>query len=98
MEKIEPCTCYFVDDKAGRLGIEVRLPEVDQENITLETQRDSFCVRAPKGEGFEYSGCFVLPREIESDEAETRFEGEYLKISAPMLRSWADRIIYRPLA
>jgi hypothetical protein len=28
MEKIEPCTCFFVDDKAGCLGIDVRLPGV----------------------------------------------------------------------
>lgn len=97
MERIEPCTWFFIDDKSGRLRIEVKLPDVDQENITLEMKNDNFCVEAPKGEIFEYSGCFVLPHEIDSDKAEFRFEREYLKIFAPMVRGWADRVIYRPL-
>jgi HSP20 family molecular chaperone IbpA len=98
MEKIEPCTCYFVDDKAGRLGIDVRLPGVQEKDVTLEMKKDNFCVRALKGEDLEYSGCFVLPQEIESDKRVARFEDGLLRIIAPKVRGWVDRIIYRPLA
>lgn len=98
MERIEPCTCFFVDDKTGRLEIEVKLPGVQEKDVTLDMKKDNFCLRAVKGEDFEYSGCFVLPVEIESDKRVVRFEDGLLRIVAPKVRSWVDRIIYRPLA
>lgn len=98
MERIEPFTCFFVDDRTGRLEIEVELPGVQKKDVTLEMKKDNFCYRAVKGEDFEYSGCFVLPGEIESDKGVARFEDRLLRIIAPKVRSWVDRIIYRPLA
>jgi len=97
MKRIEPCTYFFPDDKTGRLGIEVKLPGVEKKGITLEMKNDNFCVRALKGEDFEYSGCFVLPQEIEFDKRVARFEDGLLRIIAPKVRSWTDRVIYRPL-
>jgi len=97
MEKIEPCTCFFVDDRAGRLEIEVKLPGVDGKDLTLEMKNDNLCVRALKGEDFEYSGCFILPQEIESDKRVARFKDGLLRIIAPKVRNWTDRVIYRPL-
>ena len=97
MERIEPCTCFSFDDQAGRLRIEVKLPGVKEKDVTLEMKNDNFSVRAPKAENIEYSGCFPLPREIESDQVEVKFESEYLKIIAPAVRDWTQRIIYRPL-
>jgi len=97
MERIEPCTCFFVDDKAGRLEIAVKLPSVQEKDITLEMKNDSFCVRALKGEDFEYSGRFVLPQEIEFEKRVARFEDGLFRIIAPKVRSWTDRVIYRPL-
>ena len=98
MESIEACTCFFVDDKTGRLEIEVKLPGVQEKDVTLDMKKDNFCLRAVKGEDFEYSGCFVLPQEIEFDKREARFEDGLLRIIGPKVRSWADKIIYRPLA
>ncbi|OGP95853.1 MAG: hypothetical protein A2157_06440 [Deltaproteobacteria bacterium RBG_16_47_11] len=97
MERIEPCTCFAFDEQARRLRIEVKLPGVMEKDVTLEMKNDNFCVRAPGTEYVEYSGCFALPREIESGEAEVRFEGECLKIVAPAVRDWTQRLIYRPL-
>jgi len=98
MERTEPRTCFFFDEQVGRLRIEVKLPGVKQKDVALEMKNDNFCLRAPRGEHFEYSGCFALPQEIESGEAKVRFESEGLKIFAPTVRGWAQRIIYRPLA
>ena len=97
MERIEPCTCFFSDDRAGRLRIEVKLPGVEEKDVKLEVKNDNFCVRAFRAEDVEYSGCFALPREIESGEAEVSFESERLKIVAPVVRDWTQRVIYRPL-
>ena len=97
MERIEPCTCFTFDDQARHLRIEVKLPGVKEKDVTLEMKNDNFSVRAPKAEDVEYSGCFPLPREIESDKVEVKFESECLKIFAPAVRDWTERIIYRPL-
>src|SRR4030067_1042234 len=97
MERIEPCTCFSFDDTAGRLRIEVKLPGVKEKDVTVEMENDNFFVRATKTEDIEYSGYFALPHEIESDKVEVKFEREYLKIIAPAVRDWTQRIIYRPL-
>lgn len=97
MERIEPRASFFVDDRTGRLEIEVKLPGVQERDVTLEMKKDNFCVRALKGGDFEYSGCFDLPEEIEPDKRVARFEDGLLGIIAPKVRSWTDRIIYRPL-
>jgi HSP20 family molecular chaperone IbpA len=97
MERIEPRTYFFADEKAGRLRIEVKLPGAEEKDVALEMKNDNFCLRAPKGKEAEYSGCFPLPQEIESDKFVVRFESECLKISAPAVRDWTQRIIYRRL-
>ena len=88
--RVTPCTCFSHDDQQGRLKIDVELPGVDKNNISLEMRKDSFCVSAPKGEETEYSGCFLLAHEVEPDKTEARYESGLLKIFAP-IKDWDKR-------
>lgn len=98
MERIEPCTCFYPDDKIGRLNIEVRLPGVNQKDVKLDMKSNSLCVSALRGQEIEYSGCFALSPEIEPDRAESKFEGDSLRIFAPMARGLEQKHLYRPQA
>ncbi len=85
--KVSPCTCFSHDEKEGRLGIEVQLPGVDKQDISLEMRKDSFCVSAQKGEDTEYAGCFMLAHQIETDKAQAKYENGLLRIFAP-IKDW----------
>jgi len=65
-----------------RLEIDVQLPDVDEKNISLDMKRDRFCITAPKN-GSEYSGCFLLDHEVESEKIETKYEGGVFRIMTP---------------
>jgi len=86
--RIEPCTC--VSHEAGRLNIEVQLPGVDKNDISLDMRRDSFCVAASMRDDTEYSGCFSLAHEVESDKAEAKYENGLLRIFAP-IKDWEKK-------
>ena len=38
------CACYSLDDKEGRLLIEVELPEIEKKEITLDMSKARFHV------------------------------------------------------
>ncbi len=84
--KVTPCTCVSHDDQQGRLKIEVEMPGVDKQIITLDMRKDSFCVSAPRGDA-DYAGCFLLAHEIEPEKTEARYENGLLRIFAP-IKDW----------
>jgi HSP20 family protein len=88
--KVTPCTCFFHDDTAKGLRIEVQLPGVDKKDISLEMRKDSFCVTAPRQDS-EYSGCFMLSHEVEPERAEATYENGLLKIFSP-IRDWEHKV------
>ena len=85
-----PCTCFFHDEKEGRLNIEVQLPGVEKKDISLEMRKDSFCVSCNRGET-EYSGCFRLSHEVEPEKAEAKYENGLLKVFAP-IKDWQHKV------
>ena len=74
-KKVEPSTC--VSHEEGRLNIEVQLPGVDKSDISLDLRKDNI----------EYSGCFKLAHEVESNRAEAKYENGLLRIFAP-IKDW----------
>jgi HSP20 family molecular chaperone IbpA len=88
--KVTPCTCVSHDDKEGGLNIEVQLPGVDKKDISLDMRKDSFCVTAPRGDDTEYSGCFMLAHEVDSDMAKAKYENGLLNIFVP-IKDWEKR-------
>ncbi len=89
--KVMPCACFSHDDQGGRLRIEMEMPGVNKEDISLEMRRDTFCVSAPKGKDTEYTGCFKLSHEVVPEETEARYENGFLKIFAP-IKDWDHRV------
>ena len=87
--KVTPCTCVSHESQEGRLKIEVELPGVDKDNISLDMRKDSFCVTAPRGDT-EYSGCFMLAHEVEPSKAQAKYENGLLRIFAP-IRDWEKK-------
>ncbi len=69
-----------------RLKIDVELPDVDEKNIFLDMKTDSFCITAPRN-GVEYSGCFLLDHEVESEKTETKYEDGFFRIVTPF-KGW----------
>jgi len=88
--KLSPLVTLSHDLNTERLEIDVRLPDVDQKNISLDLKKDSFCITAPKN-GTEYSGCFLLDHEVEPEKVETKYEEGVLRILAPYKNYW-DRL------
>jgi HSP20 family molecular chaperone IbpA len=89
--KVTPCTCFSHDEKDERIKIELELPGVDKNAISLDMRRDSFCVSAPRGEDTEYSGCFMLAHEVVPEKAEAKFESGLLRIFAPF-KDWEHKV------
>jgi len=88
---VMPCTFVSHDDKNGRLKIELELPGVDKNDISLKMGKDSFCVSAPRGEDTEYSGCFMLAHEVVPEYSEAKYESGLLTIFAPM-KGWEQKV------
>ncbi len=88
--KLSPLVTLSHDLKTERLEIDVRLPDVDQKNISLDLKDDSFCITAPKN-GTEYSGCFLLDHEVQPEKVETKYEEGVFRILAPYRNYW-DRL------
>jgi len=84
--KVAPCTCVSHDDKSGRMKIEVEMPGVAKDTISLDMRRDGFCVSAPRGDT-EYAGCFTLAHEVEPGRTEAKYENGVLSIFAP-IKDW----------
>ena len=87
--KVIPCTCFSHDDLEGRLKIEVEMPGVEKNSISLEMRKDSFCVSAPRGDS-EYAGCFRLTHEVEPAGTVAKYGNGLLRIYAPM-KDWETR-------
>jgi HSP20 family molecular chaperone IbpA len=88
--KVTPCACFSHDEKGGRLHIEVQLPGVNKQDISLEMRKDSFCVSADR-EQTAYSGCFLLSHIVEPEKAEARYENGLLHVFAP-IKDWEHRV------
>jgi HSP20 family molecular chaperone IbpA len=89
-ERITPLVTIAHDLESKRLRINVELPGVDEKNISLDMKKDHFCVTVPRN-GIEYTGCFPLDHEVDTERTETKYEGGILQISTPFKERW-DRL------
>lgn len=86
-----PCACFSHDDQTGRLKIEMELPGVNRQDISIDMRKNSFCVSALRGEDVEYAGCYMLAHEIYPEKAEAKHENGLLRIFAP-LKDWEHKV------
>jgi HSP20 family molecular chaperone IbpA len=88
--KVMPSVFFSHDDKGGKFRVDVELPGVDKQSITLDMRKDSFCVNATRDD-IEYAGCYMLAHEVEPEKTEARFESGLLKITSP-IRGWETKV------
>ena len=73
----------YIDHDEKNYYIQVELPGVKKEDVTLSVSDQSFCVKAPRGD-IEFLGCFVLAHVADTDNAKAKFENGLLSIEIPL--------------
>ena len=86
--------CSYVDEEHARLNLEVSLPGVKREDISLRMHDDSFNLSATrKDDNIEYvtTGAFCCP--VSSKQAKAHYENGLLKIEIPFKDPMEDSVI-----
>jgi HSP20 family protein len=74
--------CSYIDDTNNNLNIEITIPGVKREDISLKLLEDSFNLQAARGE-FDYvsAGAFCCP--VNAKSAKATYENGLLKVVIP---------------
>lgn len=84
---VSPFASLSHDKDGKRLRIELELPDVNRENISLDMKKDGFCILAPGNNDIDYQGCYDLEHEVEPEKTESVCEDGLLKIFTPF-KGW----------
>lgn len=80
--RVSPSVCAYSDESGDNLFIEIELPGVDKDNISLKVSEDSFTVDATK-EDIRYVGTYVLSCPVVPDQAKARYKNGLLSVEVP---------------
>ncbi len=78
---MEPTMYLDHDDKF--YYIQVELPGVKKENVTLEVSDSSMCVTGARLD-MDFLGCYVLMHAVNADGAKAKFEDGLLSVEIPI--------------
>ena len=89
--KASPDVCSYVNEENDTLHMEVALPGVRREDISLRLKEDSFYLSAPRGD-LEYvtTGNFCCPMDITGTDA--KYENGLLQIEVPFKDPMAEAV------
>lgn len=81
-KKISPDVCSYVDDEEDSLHIEVSIPGVKKEDISLKMLDDSFSLSAVRDD-FDYVAATAFCCAVKARETKANYENGLLKITVP---------------
>jgi HSP20 family protein len=88
---VSPDVCSYFDDDDSHINIEVSLPGVKKEDISLKLLEDSLFLSAPRDD-IKYVTTLSMCCPIVPDKAEAKYENGLLKISAPFKDAMDDAV------
>lgn len=86
VDEIEIFPEVCVDHDEEKYHLEIELPGVKKEDISLQMGDTSFCIKAPKGD-LTYSACYTLAHSVDTGNVKANFENGLLTILAPFEHS-----------
>jgi HSP20 family molecular chaperone IbpA len=89
--KVAPEVCSYTDDEKNKLTVEIRIPGVSKEEISLKMYPDSFALSAPRND-IEYATTLSFCCPVIPEEAKAKYESGLLKIEVPFKDSREDAI------
>ena len=89
--KVSPEICAYTDADHTKLTIEVAIPGVSREDISLKLHEDSFSLSAPRKD-LEYVAALAFCCPVKPEAAKAKYENGLLKIEIPFKDLMEDAI------
>ena len=73
----------YIDHDDKNYYLQVELPGVKKENVSLEVSDQSFCVKGSRTD-IDIYGCYILAHAVYGEKAKAKFEDGLLNVEIPI--------------